>query len=592
MHLGLFIPRHLFLRRENNMSNQTITRRRFLESAFYSTLLYGTGAAPNVISSASAAPDQLTEKVLLNLFLGGGPDMRHLIVPEYSADTTTFGGKYWANRQRSHRINSFVPNGLPAQTAQQRWNDDYYHITVGDSVNGNWSNSLVDINGLNDGLTFGIWKEAGWLIDMFRSGHVALIFNAVGGTNRAHDLSTLQLNQGNLLSGLNDSDRSGWGGRLARAVGGNSISLQSSPSPFNFGPVGSYPNYNPNAIDNADVISVRNSRDIGLFDSNLSVDQRYNRDDKMARAARSYYAGLRNELLSPAYAKFMDHEFKVREFGQGIQSRLEEIPIPELIYALRNNVDGINPGPDSNGNTQMLGRRVLRSNSFADQIRNLYDLLAINNLNVDVGEESLSLDPRVLSLRYGGWDSHADQRQIPTQLTTDANQPWRGRGIESGLRDIFEGQYGNDPSNSSALHGGLSALWESLNDSNLGVVGTNNIVLTIMGEFGRQIRDNDGRGTDHGKGNLMFVISESCNGGIYGEMFPGSEVVKYDEPPTRTPDIDPRTEVDHFLAEVCDWVLDGSGQVVFPRMVPGYADINPGTAPIIESVGMFNSLFS
>ena len=264
-----------------------------------------------------------------------------------------------------------------------------------------------------------------------------------------------------------------------------------------------------------------------------------------------------------------------------------------MIDALRNNVDGINPGPENAGsnnygNVILNGRRVLRRTDFADQIRNLYDLLAINNLSVDVGGESLSLNPRVLSMRYGGWDSHANQRQIPYQVLNDPNQPWANRGIESGLRDIFEGQYGNNPSNANALHAGFSALWESLNDTNLGVVGTNNLVVTIAGEFGRQIRDNDGNGTDHGKGNLMFVISESCKGGIYGDMFPQSEIIKYDEPPTRTPDIDPLTEVDHLFAEVCEWVLSGSGSVVFPRTSNGYG----GTAPMIEVNGMFDSLFS
>ena len=113
-------------------------------------------------------------------------------------------------------------------------------------------------------------------------------------------------------------------------------------------------------------------------------------------------------------------------------------------------------------------------------------------------------------------------------------------------------------------------------------------MLTIAGEFGRQIRDNGDAGTDHGKGNLMLVVSEQCNGGIYGEMFPVSELPKYDQPPNRTPDITPRTEIDPLFAAVCDWVSPGSGQSVFPRTAAGYA----GTAPIIEASGMFNSLMT
>ena len=110
-------------------------------------------------------------------------------------------------------------------------------------------------------------------------------------------------------------------------------------------------------------------------------------------------------------------------------------------------------------------------------------------------------------------------------------------------------------------------------------------MLTIAGEFGRQIRDNDGNGTDHGRGNLMFVISEQVTGGIYGEMFPNDELVKYDEPPSNTPDITPRTEFDHFFAKVCDWVSPGSGNIVFPR-------VTNANQPMIEVNNMFDNLFS
>jgi len=565
------------------MKNLNLSRRQFLESALYSSLIYATGALPKIIPTAQAAPSALQNRILVNLFLDGGPDMRHLIVPAFSSDPNSFGGKYWSNRTRSHNL---ADSG---QTAQQRWNQDYYHITVGGS---NWESGLADIGGLNQNVTFGIWKEAGWLIDMFRDGNVALIFNAVGGTNRAHDLSSLQLNQGNILSTLNEQDRSGWGGRLARSAGGNSISLSRTPSAFNFGPVGAAPNYNPNAIDNTDLISIQNSRNIGLFDFNLESNQHDNSDDKMARAAKSYYAGLRKEQVSAAYQKFMDHEFKSRQFGNAIENRLQNIPVPILINALRNAVPGINPDPNGDNDD----RRVLHSRSFADQIRNLYDVIALNDLSVTVDGEALGLNPRTLSMEYGGWDSHNNQREIPSELAgnpgngilPDPNNPFEDRGIENGLRDIFGGQFVGEsalsPSDSGALHGGFSALWNSLNDPTLGVLGSDQIVLTVAGEFGRQIRDNDDNGTDHGKGNLMFVISEGVTGGIYGEMFPSSEIVKYDEPPNRTPDIDPRTEFDHFFAQVCDWVSPGTGTTVFPRMASG-------NQPMIERANMFDGLF-
>ena len=533
-------------------------RRRFLQSALCSGLLFGTGMLPRV---SSAAPAPLANRILVNLFLNGGPDFRHLIVPAYDATPGSFGHQYWSNRWRAHRLSQNNQN-----TWENRWNNDYYPITVGGS---NWPAGGVDAGGLNSGVTFGIWREAGWLIDMFRAGNVALVFNAVGGTNRAHDLSTLMLNQGNVLSGLNNADRSGWGGRLARSAGGNSVSLISSPSAFNFGPVGDAPNYDPNAIDNRDLLSVDNARDMGLFDPTPDSYEYNDFDNKMARAAKSYYAGLRQEAIHQAYEKFLDHEFKVREFGELIQARLETVPVPTLIDALRNGVAGINPDPN---NANVTERRVLRRTGFGTQIRNLYDVLAANDL----------LNPSVLAMNYGGWDSHSNQRQIPGILSSDPNNPYESRGIESGLRDIFEGQFGGSPSNPSALHGGFSALWASLPSQ----ADRDKIVLTIAGEFGRQIRDNGDAGTDHGKGNLMLVVSEQCNGGVYGEIFPQDELSKYDQPPNRTPDISPRTEIDPLLAAVCDWVSPGSGQSVFPRTAPGYA----GSAPMIEVAGMFGGM--
>lgn len=551
------------------MSTNNFNRRRFLQGALASGLFYGAGSIPGFMSSAQAAPAALNRKVVGNVFFDGGVDFRHLIVPAYNSAPDSFGNKYWKHRWRAHRVDE-----TNQATWQARFNEDYYPITVGGS---GWNGGLVDAGGLNAGVTFGIWREAGWLIDMFRAGNVGLVFNAIGGETRAHDLASLRLNQGNVFSTQNQQDRSGWGGRLTRSAGGNSLSLISSPSPFSFGPVGTATNYNPNAIDNRDLISVQNSRQIGLFDFDLDDNQINSTSQRRARTSKNYYAALRQQNIAEVYEKVMDHESKAREFGELIKDRLESVPIPIYIQALMNGVNGpngqpINPEPDSNSNNFGNARRVLRNSySFGRQIQNFYDIVAANP----------ELNPRVLSMRYGGWDSHNNQRRIPDALADDPNTI-ESRGIESGFRDIFGGQFGNTPSDGNALHGGFSALWESLPNQS----DRNNIVLTMAGEFGRQIRDNGDAGTDHGKGNLMLVIGEQCRGGVYGEMFPESEVDKYDNTRLNTPDIDARTEMDPLFAAVCDWVLPNSGQDVFPRMKSNFT----GEKPIIERAGMFDSL--
>jgi len=45
--------------------------------------------------------------------------------------------------------------------------------------------------------------------------------------------------------------------------------------------------------------------------------------------------------------------------------------------------------------------------------------------------------------------------------------------------------------------------------------------LVTMTEFGRRVQENSNRGTDHGHGSAMFVMSNQINGGkVYGE-WPG-----------------------------------------------------------------------
>ena len=138
------------------MSINNLSRRHFLQTAFYSSVAYGAGALPLLSPNAQATPVPLKNRILIDLFLNGGPDMRHLIVPAFDATPDSFGDKYWSNRSRSHSL------AITGQTAQQRWDNDYYPITVGGN---NWSGGLVDAGGLNSGVTFGIWREAGWLMN-------------------------------------------------------------------------------------------------------------------------------------------------------------------------------------------------------------------------------------------------------------------------------------------------------------------------------------------------------------------------------------------------------------------------------------------
>jgi len=44
--------------------------------------------------------------------------------------------------------------------------------------------------------------------------------------------------------------------------------------------------------------------------------------------------------------------------------------------------------------------------------------------------------------------------------------------------------------------------------------------MVVQSEFGRRLVQNDDRGTDHGHGNVMMVLSGNANGGVHGQ-WPG-----------------------------------------------------------------------
>ncbi len=87
----------------------------------------------------------------------------------------------------------------------------------------------------------------------------------------------------------------------------------------------------------------------------------------------------------------------------------------------------------------------------------------------------------------GGWDTHVNQGNTRGQL---ANR----------LQDFSSG---------------IAALTTDLGKR------MDDVVVLTLSEFGRTVRENGNRGTDHGHANVMFVIGNSIRGGkIYGE-WPG-----------------------------------------------------------------------
>jgi uncharacterized protein (DUF1501 family) len=87
----------------------------------------------------------------------------------------------------------------------------------------------------------------------------------------------------------------------------------------------------------------------------------------------------------------------------------------------------------------------------------------------------------------GGWDTHVNQGNARGQLANRLQE----------------------------FSGGLAALCQDLGER------MDDVVVLTMSEFGRTVRENGNRGTDHGHANAMFVMGNSIRGGqVYGK-WPG-----------------------------------------------------------------------
>jgi uncharacterized protein (DUF1501 family) len=116
------------------------------------------------------------------------------------------------------------------------------------------------------------------------------------------------------------------------------------------------------------------------------------------------------------------------------------------------------------------------NNSFSRQLALIAQLIR-NDLNINVATADL-----------GGWDTHDQQ------------------GDNGG---------GNFFNKVAEMSNAITALWQDLKAAGLG----SQVTIVVHSEFGRRVRRNgqSNSGTDHGSGNVMFVIGGQVKGGqMYG----------------------------------------------------------------------------
>lgn len=93
----------------------------------------------------------------------------------------------------------------------------------------------------------------------------------------------------------------------------------------------------------------------------------------------------------------------------------------------------------------------------------------------------------VACIDYDGWDLHQA-----------SGSPYQSKGAFSSMAaDLAK--------SIAALRTDLGSRW-------------NSVTLVTMSEFGRRVAINGDGGTDHGHGNVQFVMGGSIHGGLYGEM--------------------------------------------------------------------------
>ncbi len=145
----------------------------------------------------------------------------------------------------------------------------------------------------------------------------------------------------------------------------------------------------------------------------------------------------------------------------------------------------------------------------------------------DIGVEALHVD-------IGGWDTHANQDPLAGSMFNTMN----------------------------SLFGSLGAFWADV--INGGYSG--GVTVVVISEFGRNVRENGTRGTDHGRGNVMFCMGKGIAGGrVMVNTWPGLAIENLENR------ADLRVTLDHrdVLAEIVQKRLGNTQtNVVFPDYTP------------------------
>ncbi len=169
------------------------------------------------------------------------------------------------------------------------------------------------------------------------------------------------------------------------------------------------------------------------------------------------------------------------------------------------------------------GGTVYPSNSFASALRSTAALI-----RADVGVEAVQID-------LGGWDTHSAQGSLT--------------GSMAGTMQTFATAI-------AAFHADMA-----------GAGRLGRLTLVAMSEFGRKAQENGSQGTDHGHGNVMFVLGGSVAGGRVMTVWPGLSTAQL----YQQQDLQVTIDYPDNLAEIVSRRLGNTQlDVVFPGFTPTF----------------------
>jgi uncharacterized protein (DUF1501 family) len=172
---------------------------------------------------------------------------------------------------------------------------------------------------------------------------------------------------------------------------------------------------------------------------------------------------------------------------------------------------------------QPSGGAVYPTSSFGTALRSTAALI-----RADVGVEAIQID-------VSGWDTH------------NAQGPLTG-GMSNTMRT-------------------LAAAIAAFHADMVGASRLGRVTLVVMSEFGRRALENGSQGTDHGHGNVMFVLGGSATGGRVLTQWPGLNPGQL----YQNQDLQVTIDYRDILSEIVSRRLGNSQlDVVFPGYVPTF----------------------